>query len=100
MDDINCISQIESTIDKLAEHTSCRVYITYSHDSTPVEFMTHKDFRMLPFHIKQMSWLLAIRNLVKIVFESTEMGSTEVVLSTLQTDKKKRQIRWSRIGIK
>ena len=86
----DCISQIESTIETLDKHASYRVYITYSPETVPVEFVTHENFRMLPSHLKTMSWLLAIRNPVKISFESKKLGSTEVILSTRVKDMKKK----------
>ena len=86
----DCISQIESTIESLDQQESCRVYITYSHETPPVEFVTHQHFRMLPSHIKTMSWLLAIRNPVKISFESHTLGPTELILSTKMQDTKQK----------
>ena len=87
------MSQIESTIESLDQQASCRVYITYSHETLPVEFITHQEFRMLPSHIKTMSWLLAIKNPVKISFESHQSGSTEVMLSsTIQDTKQKTRV--------
>ena len=87
----NSVALIEATLDGLDPCTTWRVYITYKPDATPVKVFIYSESGMLPSHLKSLSWLLAVRNPVKIIFRSSGMESAECLLGPIPTRKQVRK---------
>jgi hypothetical protein len=87
--------QIETGLDDLDEKVPYRMYMTYRSGSPPIEFVTRKDFHLLPSHLKSISWLLAIRKPIQISFDSDVVASTK----TISLVNKSRRIHHVSIGV-
>ena len=91
-------SQIDAVLDRLDPDVSYRVYTTSSTTSEPVEYVTREDFRMRPSHLKSIAWLLAIRDPIRISFDTDDTTSTDCTFSlpSSETRLKPKIGRWRR----
>jgi hypothetical protein len=86
--------QIDGMLDRLDPNVSYRVYVTYNTGTESVECVTRQDFRMRQSHLKSISWLLAIRNPIKISFDSDEHASVDFTVPISRVpDTRKNDIR-------
>ena len=62
------IHEITEAVDKLDDKTLYRIYVVLPNSTGELEFLTKKNFCMLPSQIRKMIWLITIRNPSKISF--------------------------------
>ena len=62
------IHEITEAVDKLDDKTLYRIYVVLPDSIEELEFLTKKNFCMLPSQIRKMIWLITIRNPSKISF--------------------------------